>query len=76
MPAANATYVASLPVGRLSIAAWFEPWLFDVLEQYHQFALSDLDRVLPRFADEAAAHIRKLVKGGQLKIEDGCVSKC
>lgn len=57
-------------------AAWFEPWFFDVLEQYHQFALSDLDRVLPRFADEAAAHIRELVKQGKLKNNDGIISKC
>ena len=57
-------------------AAWFEPWFFDVLEQYHQFALSDLDRVLPRFADKAAAHIRELVKQGKLKNNDGIISKC
>lgn len=56
----------------------FEDWLFEVIDTMpdKRFALSEIDRMMPRFADEAARHIRSLVKAGKLQVTDGLIGKC
>ena len=78
MPVANVMYAAVAAPRRFSMAKAFEDWLFEVIDTMpdKRFALSEIDRMMPRFADEAARHIRSLVKAGKLQVTDGLLGKC